>query len=174
MSPNKSNGAGENALALHSVPIAVEPPSATAARATRQRSNELFTQELEHIRRGGSRIFAYVMVGQWLFAIVVALIFSPYGWSGKVKVIHEHVYLAVILGGLLSALPVVLLLKRPTWEGTRHVVAVAQMLWSALLIHLTGGRIETHFHVFGSLAFLSVYRDWKVLGTATSVVVVDQ
>ena len=36
---------------------------------------------------------------------------------------------------------------------TRHVVAIAQMLMSALLIHLTGGRIETHFHVFGSLAF---------------------
>ena len=37
------------------------------------------------------------------------------------------------------------------------------MLTSALLIHLTGGRIETHFHVFGSLAFLAFYRDWRVL-----------
>jgi len=27
----------------------------------------------------------------------------------------------------------------------------------------TGGRIETHFHVFGSLALLAYYRDWKVL-----------
>ena len=43
----------------------------------------------------------------------------------------------------------------------------------ALLIHLTGGRIETHFHVFGSLAFLSAYRDPKVLATATLVVLVD-
>src|SRR5206468_6040128 len=51
--------------------------------------------------------------------------------------------------------------------------AVSQMLWSALLIHLTGGRIETHFHVFGSLAFLAFYRDWKVLVTATVVVVID-
>ena len=37
------------------------------------------------------------------------------------------------------------------------------MLMSALLIHLTGGRIETHFHVFGSLAILAFYRDWRVL-----------
>ena len=44
------------------------------------------------------------------------------------------------------------------------------MLWSALLIHLTGGRIETHFHVFGSLAFLAFYRDWRVLVPATVVV----
>ncbi len=43
----------------------------------------------------------------------------------------------------------------------------------ALLIHLTGGRIETHFHVFGSLAFLAVYRDWRVLITASAIVAVD-
>ena len=36
------------------------------------------------------------------------------------------------------------------------MIAAAQMLIGALLIHLTGGRIETHFHVFGSLAFLAV------------------
>ena len=59
---------------------------------------------------------------------------------------------------------------RPGWVVTRHVVAVAQMLWSALLVHLTGGRIETHFHVFGSLGFLAGYRDWPVLLTATVVV----
>ena len=47
------------------------------------------------------------------------------------------------------------------------------MLWSGLLIHLTGGRIETHFHIFGSLAFLAFYRDWRVLATATAIVVAD-
>jgi signal transduction histidine kinase len=47
------------------------------------------------------------------------------------------------------------------------------MLMSALLIHLTGGRIETHFHVFGSLAFLAFYRDWRVLIPATIVVALD-
>jgi signal transduction histidine kinase len=47
------------------------------------------------------------------------------------------------------------------------------MLWSALLIHLTGGRIETHFHIFGSLAFLAFYRDYKLLVPATVVVAAD-
>ena len=47
------------------------------------------------------------------------------------------------------------------------------MLTSALLIHLSGGRIETHFHVFGSLAFLMFYRDWKVLISATVVIAAD-
>ena len=44
---------------------------------------------------------------------------------------------------------------------------------SGLLIHLTGGRIETHFHVFGSLAFLAYYRDWRVLIPATLVIAAD-
>ena len=47
------------------------------------------------------------------------------------------------------------------------------MMTSALLIHLTGGRIETHFHIFGSLAFLAFYRDWKVMISASVVVVID-
>jgi PAS domain S-box-containing protein len=47
------------------------------------------------------------------------------------------------------------------------------MLMGALLIHLTGGRIETHFHIFGSLAFLSFYRDWRVLIPATIIVAAD-
>ena len=45
-----------------------------------------------------------------------------------------------------------------------------QSLMSALLIHLSGGRIETHFHIFGSLAFLACYRDWRVLVAASAVV----
>src|SRR5204862_744210 len=48
-----------------------------------------------------------------------------------------------------------------------------QMLMSALLIHITGGRVETHFHVFGSLAILAFYRDWRVLVTASIIVYVD-
>ena len=44
------------------------------------------------------------------------------------------------------------------------------MLMSALPIHLNGGRIEAHFHIFGSLAFLAYYRDWRVLISATTVI----
>ena len=47
------------------------------------------------------------------------------------------------------------------------------MMWSVLLVHLTGGRIETHFHIFGSLAFLAFYRDWRVLIPATVIVAVE-
>lgn len=52
-------------------------------------------------------------------------------------------------------MPILLAIFRPGTVLTRDVIAALQMLSSALLIHLTGGRIETHFHVFGSLAFLA-------------------
>jgi signal transduction histidine kinase/DNA-binding response OmpR family regulator len=86
---------------------------------------------------------------------------------------HPHVWAAVVLWGLVSLPPILLALFRPGDAATRYVISVAQMLTSALLIHLTGGRIETHFHVFGSLAFLAFYRDWRVLIPATVVVALD-
>ena len=76
-------------------------------------------------------------------------------------------------GRALTAFPLCLIFSWPTKTLTRQMLAVCQMLWSALLIHLTGGRIETHFHVFGSLAFLAFYRDWRLLPTATVVVAAD-
>jgi signal transduction histidine kinase len=142
-------------------------------RSTRARAQVLFVEQMDRNYRDTSRVFAVLMGVQWAFAILIALLWSPYAWTGKVHTVHLHVYLAVVLGGLLSSLPIALAIKMPTSPLTRHVVAVAQMLWSALLIHLTGGRIETHFHVFGSLAFLAFYRDWKVLIPATLAVAAD-
>src|SRR6202021_676562 len=86
---------------------------------------------------------------------------------------HPHVWVALLLGGGVISLPIALALWRPGRSITRQIIAIAQMLMSSLLIHLTGGRIETHFHIFGSLAFLAFYRDWRVLITASTVVAVD-
>jgi len=141
--------------------------------AVDRRAAELFEERKSANYRRTSRIFALLMAGQWVFAIAVAILFSPYGWEGKQKAVHAHVWIAIFLGGTLSSLPIYLTLTQPTSALTRNVVAVAQMLWSAVLIHLSGGRIETHFHVFGSLAFLAFYRDWKLLLPATVVVAAD-
>ena len=138
-----------------------------------QQSDAIFVDQIDDNYRRTSRVFAGLMLVQWLAAIVVASVLSPYGFSGKAQSLHPHVYVAVILGAAISGVPALLAIRRPTWVVTRHAVAVGQMLWSALFIHLSGGRIETHFHVFGSLAFLAFYRDWKVLVTATVVVATD-
>jgi signal transduction histidine kinase len=137
------------------------------------RTAELYEEYLAANYRRTSRVFTGLMIGQWLFGILIAVVWSPYGWEGAARTVHLHVYTAVFLGAALSGLPILLTIVSPSAASTRYVVAIAQMLWSALLIHLTGGRIETHFHVFGSLAFLAFYRDWRVLVPATLVVASD-
>jgi hypothetical protein len=137
------------------------------------RAEERLARQVALVHPRTDRLFAYLLGSEWLAGICVALIVSPWAWEGKTRAVHAHVWAASLLGGLIVSLPIALTLLRPGWVLTRHAVAVAQMLWSALLIHLTGGRIETHFLIFGSLAFLSFYRDPKVLVTSTVVVAAD-
>jgi two-component system sensor histidine kinase/response regulator len=146
----------------------VETPSQLVTRAT-----ELLHTHEQTIYKRTDSFFSRLMVLQWLAGIAIALFVSPRTWIGESSEVNPHVYVAIFFGGLLSALPIFFVLTRPGEVVTRHTVAIGQMLMSALLIHLTGGRIETHFHVFGSLAFLAFYRDWRVLITATIVVAAD-
>src|SRR5256886_34735 len=138
-----------------------------------ERAAKLFQQGQDCIYRRTDRFFARLMVFQWLGGIAAALWISPKTWAGASSQTHWHVWAAIFLGGAIASFPVFLVWKKPGRALTRHTIAVAQMLTSALLIHLTGGRIETHFHVFGSLAFLAFYRDWRVLTSATLVVALD-
>jgi PAS domain S-box-containing protein len=141
--------------------------------ATMNRAGTLFVENRQTIYRNTDHLFAVLMVVQWLAGIVAALVISPHTWIGTVSKTHVHVWAAIFLGGAISFLPVVLGFKKPGDPLTRYSIATGQILMSALLIYLTGGRIETHFHVFGSLAFLAFYRDWRVLVPATVVVAAD-
>ncbi len=137
-----------------------------------ERAREIYDEDLREVRTQTSRAFLWLLLVQWLIAIVLAVVISPYAWAGRVRTLHFHVELALVGGAILNALPIALLIVRPAWNGTLQVVGIAQMLWSAMFIHLTGGRIETHFHIFGSLAFLAFYRDPRLFLTATIVVAV--
>ncbi len=137
------------------------------------RARALYQEQLSSVYRRRDRVFAWLFAAQWLFTIGLALLYSPYAWTGTLRSTHVHVYYALFFGALLTVPAVLLIRFRPGAALTRHVIAVAQMSWSALIIHLSGGRIESHFHVFGSLAFLAFYLDWKVIGTATLMVAFD-
>jgi PAS domain S-box-containing protein len=141
--------------------------------AVHRRATELFTSYQRDIYKSTDRLFAGLMGFQWIAGIVFALWVSPLAWSGSASRTHIHVWAAIVVGGIISLFPALLGLFRPGRPSTRYTIAVAQMLMGALLIHLTGGRLETHFHVFGSLAFLAFYRDWRVLVPATIVVALD-
>ncbi len=138
-----------------------------------ERAEELFSQQQQRLYSRTDKFFACLIIFQWCVGIVTALLISPRAWEGIESNVHIHVWAALILGGIITSFPVYLALCHSGKTITRHVIAVSQMLMSALLIHLSGGRIETHFHVFGSLAFLAFYRDWRVLITASLVVALD-
>lgn len=132
--------------------------------------------EQEYMRNTAIRtdkLFVVLMAVQFLAAIAAAFFISPKTWSGTNSSTHVHVIASIAIGGLLAALPIYMVIRRPGAAINRYVISAAQLMFSGLFIHLSGGRIETHFHVFGSLAFLAFYRDWKVLIPGTLVTAVD-
>ncbi len=138
-----------------------------------ERARQLALEQRDQQYRQTDRLFAGLLVFEFVAGILAALWISPYAWVGYENEVHPHVWSATILGALIVSLPIWLAKVYPGTRLTRHVIAIAQLQMSGLLIHLTQGRIETHFHVFGSLAFLAFYRDWRVLITASIVTAVD-
>ncbi|MEO8845473.1 MAG: ATP-binding protein [Kofleriaceae bacterium] len=112
------------------------------------------------------RMFLLLLLAQWVAAVCLGAISTPW----RTDSIGGH---ALWTGALIDALPILLVTLRPGRAVTRHAVAVAQILWSAELSYVTGGHFETYFHLFGSLAILALYRDWKVLATATATAVIE-
>jgi PAS domain S-box-containing protein len=147
--------------------------NSTSSRTSSPRTAELFQQQKQNIIIHTDHLFGRLMMCQWIAGVTAAFLISPRTWAGTQSQWHVHVWAAILLGGALTSLPVLLAFTQSGKPFTRHTIAVGQMLMSALLIHLTGGRLETHFHVFGSLAILAFYRDWKVLISASLVVYLD-
>ena len=80
-------------------------------------------------------------------------------------------YLPTFIIGLPALIvPIFFNKTAPNLAITRHVSAIALMIFAALHIHQTNGLIEAHFEVFILMAFLIIYQDWRVFITALLVV----
>jgi methyl-accepting chemotaxis protein len=78
---------------------------------------------------------------------------------------------AALLGSLaLCAGPALLVSLNPVSLGASLAIAAATMGQSALLIFLTSGKIESHFHIFSFLAVLSYIASEWVLITAAAII----
>ncbi|MGO8700654.1 MAG: response regulator [Limisphaerales bacterium] len=135
------------------------------------RAVEIFHALKETSFKQTDRMFAWLIVFEWLAAMAAGSLISPSIWP------HERplrlLGTAALLAGLVYLGPLCLALR---WAGrplTRHVIAIGQMLTPALFIHLTGGGFETDFFIFGALASLASYRDAWILITATLVAATD-
>lgn len=135
------------------------------------RALEIFHAKKNEIAVNTDKMFAILFFLQWLTAIVFAVVISPKTWFGTNSTIHIHLIAAIFLGGSMAGGPIYFLLRYPGHKFNQYLVGFTQILFSGLFVHLTGGRIETHFHIFGSLAFLAFYRDLRpvCVGTLTTI-----
>ena len=143
------------------------------AAAPADRAADLFGEERQRVYRETDRLFVPLLLLEWIALIIVALAVGPEGWRQHVEDPNLRVWLLIALGGVVTIIPIALVRFRPGTALTRYTIAACQMFHSGILISLSGGRFETHFHVFCSLVILSLYRDWRVFIPATLVVALD-
>ncbi len=87
------------------------------------------------------------------------LVHLPFGVG--LAALHGYWVLGIVGSLVLSLTPLVVVRARPGTLASRLTIAAAFAGYSALFIQETHGMTEMHFHIFGWLAFLLLYRDWR-------------
>lgn len=128
-----------------------------------ERASQIFQTSYFSLLERTDRLFLRLFIVQWVLVTALSLwIDSTMEWP-----------LAFACGAVLTLVPAAGMRLRPRSTWNRHSVAISQILFSSLFVQVTNGRLETHFHIFGSLAFLAFYRDTRVMMTATAIVAID-
>jgi methyl-accepting chemotaxis protein len=107
-----------------------------------------------------NKIFSYVLVAHVFSCLILALVFNT------------GLMLALFGGLAIAGLPIAL-----TFFISSHRLAaishgVALMFFSGLMIHLTKGMIEAHFHIFVSLAIMIVFANPYVILAAAATIAI--
>ncbi|MFK5937930.1 MAG: ATP-binding protein [Sulfurimonas sp.] len=79
--------------------------------------------------------------------------------------------LGFIAGGLLFFITLYAYKKHKGTQTYRYIVALVLITFSIIMIQQSMGRIEMHFHIFGALSFLVVYRDSKVISVGAIFII---
>jgi len=137
------------------------------------RTIEVHDNAIAELYRSTNRNFGFLLIFEYFAVVIWAALRSPLTWHGQQSSINSHVWVALLLGGIVALPSSYLGLLRSNKPETRWVIAVCQLLMCSLVIHVSGGRIESHFSIFVSLAFLSFYIDWRLIVIPSLVVVID-
>ncbi len=110
----------------------------------------------------GRRRFLVGLVWFHAAAIVVAGPLLGHGWELSLAALLHH---GTVLHTAVEGLAVAFFAALASWpraSRTFQATAVGFGLMSAsgVLVHLSGGYIEAHFHFFVMLAFLALFQDW--------------
>jgi methyl-accepting chemotaxis protein len=103
--------------------------------------------EAEHVK--GDRILSRLLLTQFPIAIGLAAL-------------HGMWIAGFVVGLAMALIPWLVVSARPGTLTSRLTIATAFMGFAALFIDEAHGDTVLHFYIFVELAFLIVYRDWRV------------
>ncbi|GEM_PF-6456048 len=139
-----------------------------------QREHDLRVAYMHGQRRHLDFFFAGFLIYEWVLAFAVTVWISRNADIPLTADMRHHYDLTLVFGAFLAVIPAICVALRPGRRLTRCVIAATQILFSGLLIHLTGFRIGVHFHICASLLFLLFYWDAWVMAVAAGAGIVDQ
>ncbi len=134
-------------------------------------ASEFFNSDMEYLARGVDKFFSYLLVAQWAFVILLSYLVTPKTALGSGG--ESFVWTSVLVGGFLTFVPFLFNFLKPGWVVNRYFNVISQSCYSILIIYLTGGRIESHFHVFASFVLYALYFDLRLLILGSVFAILD-
>ena len=134
------------------------------------RADERLAEELRTARVTLDKLIFRGLIVQWVIVLLGTLVMSANADFASVG----SLWTTLLVNGVLTGVPLWLLLRSPGEQSSRVTVAVCQGLYSTLLLHATAGRLETHLHLFAWLVVLAVHRDIRVLIAAGTAAIASQ
>ena len=128
---------------------------------------------LTRIHARVDRAFCMFAAVQSASIVAVAMLVTPSTWLGYGGMSGLSIWLPLTLGVFVCIAPSALSILFPGQPIVRHAFAVAHAAWAAILIHLCGGAAAVHVCILVSIALLSLYRDFRVLATASFIAAAD-
>jgi PAS domain S-box-containing protein len=108
--------------------------------------------------------FRFLVGLTWFHAGVIALVGPVLGWNRELSLRafldDDFALHTVAEGSIVGAFALVASWRRRGRTIQATAVGFGLLSSSAILVHLSGGVIELHFHFFVMLAFLALCQDW--------------
>ena len=118
-------------------------------------NDEAIQSRLEH---ADLFMLKLVLFHWFIVSTVTAFLFNAY-------------LLGFVSGGLLSAITYFSYRNFRGTQNFRYVIALVLITFSIIMIQQSSGRIEMHFHIFGALSFLVIYKDYKIISLGSIFII---
>lgn len=140
-----------------------------------RRANELLQRQLRQERRRLDWFFLRLLgvQGGVMLMVAVAAATGLGGHPLEAAAATSSVAWFVCWACVVVAAPMLLVWQRAPTLWVRYSLAGSQVLLASMLTEASDGLFAGGVYVTSSLAFLAFYRDWRLLGVATLVAVVD-